>query len=178
MREPFLWPLDLLKLPSDILRELEVVVSKPELRESVRIVLPAGLSARAGLGSVRQTRVTDAELVRQLESMRLDPNNAWELSGDEASLFVSLRPGQRVTTAVIAAPARADAPSRVSFLTRSGDEVMGGSELLMRPHLTNRMCTPSSSAEIFRWLRSAPRCRSGATGHPSRPVRSSTAGTR
>src|SRR6185436_10467699 len=133
VREPFLWPLDLLKLPSDILRELEVVVSKPELAESVRIVLPAGLGARAGLGSVRQTRVTEAELVRQLESMRLDPNNAWELSGDEASLFVSLRPGQRVTTAVIAAPGRADTASRVSFLTRSGDEVMGGSELLMRP---------------------------------------------
>jgi hypothetical protein len=132
-REPFLWPLDLLELPSDILRELEVVVSKPELGESVRIVLPAGLGARAGLGSVRQTRVTEAELVRQLESMRLDPNNAWELSGDEASLFVDLRPGQRVTTAVIAAPARADAASRVSFLTRSGDEVTGGSELLMRP---------------------------------------------
>jgi hypothetical protein len=133
VREPFLWPLDLLKLPSDILRELEVVVSKPELGESVRIVLPAGLSARAGFGSVRQTRVTEAELVRQLESMRLDSNNAWELSGDEASLFVSLRPGERVKTAVIAAPARADAASRVSFLTRSGDEVMGGSELLMRP---------------------------------------------
>lgn len=133
VRDPFLWPLDLLKLPSDILRELEVVVSKPELRESVRIVLPAGLSARAGLGSVRQTRVTEAELVRQLESMRLDPTNAWELNGDEASLLVDLRPGQRVTTAVIATPASADTASRVSFLTRSGDEVMGGSELLMRP---------------------------------------------
>ncbi len=133
VREPFLWPLDLLKLPSDILRELEVVVSKPELGESVRIVLPAGLSARAGFGSVRQTRVTEAELVRQLESMRLDPGNAWELSGDEASLYVSLRPGERVKTVVIAAPGRTDAASRVSFLTRSGDEVMGGSELLMRP---------------------------------------------
>lgn len=133
VRDPFLWPLDLLKLPSDILRELEVVVSKPELQESVRIVLPPGLGARAGMGSVRQTRVIEAELVRQLESMRLDPSNAWELSGDEASLLVDLRPGQRVTTAVIAAPAYADAASRVSFLTRSGGEVMGGSELLMRP---------------------------------------------
>jgi len=133
VREPFLWPLDLLKLPSDILRELEVVVSKPQLRESVRIVLPAALAARAGLGSARQTRVTEAELVRGLESMGLDPSNAWELSGDEASLFVDLRPGQRVTTAVIAAPADGNGVSRVSFLTRSGDEVMGGSELLMRP---------------------------------------------
>lgn len=133
VREPFLWPLDLLKLPSDILAELELVASKPELSESIRIVLPAGLAARAGMGSVRQTRVTEPELVRQLESMGLDPNNAWELSGEEASLFVALRAGQRVKTAVIAAPAYADAPSRVSFLTRSGDEVMGGSELLMRP---------------------------------------------
>jgi hypothetical protein len=138
VRDPFLWPLDLLKLPSDILRDLEVVVSKPELAESVRIVLPAGLSARAGLGSVRQTRVTEAALVRQLESMRLDPTNAWELSGDEASLFVGLRPGQRVTMAVIAAPAGDGAASRVSFLTRSGDEVMGGSELLMRPRDQNK----------------------------------------
>ncbi|HUR80353.1 MAG TPA: hypothetical protein VM733_06285, partial [Thermoanaerobaculia bacterium] len=133
VREPFLWPLDLLKLPSDILKELEVVVSKPELRESIRIVLPAGLAARPGLGSARPTRVTEPELVRKLEAMRLDPDNAWELSGDEASLFVSLRPGQRVNTAVIAAPADANGVSRVSFLTRSGDEVMGGSELLMRP---------------------------------------------
>lgn len=79
VREPFLWPLDLLHLPEEM-SEVEVVVSKPDLPDGVRIVLPAGLTARAGFGSARQTRVTEAELVRKLETMGLDPDNAWEFS--------------------------------------------------------------------------------------------------
>ncbi len=132
VRVPFLWPLDLLKLPSDIL-DVELVFSKPDLAEGVRIALPAGLTARAGFGSARPTRVTEPELVRQLESMRLDPNNAWEFSGDEASLFVDLQPGQRVTTAVIATPGNDKATTQVSIVQRSRGEVVGGSVMLLRP---------------------------------------------
>ena len=51
--------------------------------------------------------------------MKLDPNNAWEFSGDEASLFVDLRPGQRIATGVIATPADTGATSRVSIVERS-----------------------------------------------------------
>ncbi|HYI12774.1 MAG TPA: hypothetical protein VEK57_27235 [Thermoanaerobaculia bacterium] len=134
VREPFLWPLDLLHLPEEM-TDVEVVVSKPGLSESVRIVLPAGLTARAGMGSARQVRVTEAELVRKLESMRLDPDNAWELSGDEASLFVDLRPGQRVTTAVIATPADTGATSHVSIVERSRGKVVGGSTMMLRPEM-------------------------------------------
>lgn len=132
VRVPKLWPLDLLKLPSDILEPVEVVVSKPGLRESVRIVLPAGLTARAGEGSVRRTRVTEEELVRTLETMGLDPANAWELMSDEASLLVELRPGQRVTSAVIATPPDGDATTRVSIVERSRGQVVGGSVMLLR----------------------------------------------
>lgn len=132
VRIPKLWPIDLLHLPEEM-SEVEVVVSKPDLRESVRIALPAGLTARAGWGSVRQTRVTEEELVRKLESMGLDPANAWELDGNEASLFVDLRPGQRITAAMIATPAHADATSRVAIVERSRGKVVGGSVMLMRP---------------------------------------------
>jgi hypothetical protein len=131
---PFLWPLDLLHLPNEM-TEVEVVVSKPDLHDGVRIVLPAGLTAKAGMGSVRQTRVTETELVRQLESMHLDPNNAWEFTGDEASLFVDLRPGQRVTTGVIATPADTRATSQVSIVERSRGKVVGGSVMLLRPKM-------------------------------------------
>jgi hypothetical protein len=82
---------------------------------------------------VRPTRVTEAELVSKLESMRLDPNNAWEISGDEASLLVDLQPGQRVTTAVIATPADHGATSRVSIVERSRGKVVGGHVMLLRP---------------------------------------------
>ncbi len=132
VRVPFLWPLDLLHLPGEM-SEVEVVVSKPDLRESVRIVLPPGLTARAGFGNVRQTRVTEDELVPKLQSMRLDPSNAWELNGDEASLFVDLQPGQRVTTGVIAAPASLSATSQVSIVERSRGKAVGGSVMLLRP---------------------------------------------
>jgi hypothetical protein len=131
VREPKLWPLDLLKLPQDIL-DVELVMAKPDLRGSVRIVLPAGLSARAGEGSVRRTRVTEEELVRKLQTMGLDPANAWELSSTQASLFVDMRPGQRVTAGVIATP-EGTATSRVSIVERSRGEVVGGSVMLLRP---------------------------------------------
>ncbi|HEX6087312.1 MAG TPA: hypothetical protein VF266_22465, partial [Thermoanaerobaculia bacterium] len=131
VRVPKLWPLDLLKLPQDIL-DPELVMSKPDLRGSVRIVLPAGLTARAGQGSVRQTRVTEEELVRQLQAMGLDPANAWELASTEASLFVALRPGQRATAGVIATP-EGRATTRVSIVERSRGEVVGGSVMLLRP---------------------------------------------
>jgi len=144
VRVPFLWPLDLLHLPEEM-SEVEVVLSKPDLREGVRIVLPAGLTARAGFGSVRQTRVTEAELVRKLETMRLDPNNAWEFSGDEASLFVDLKPGERVTTAVIATPASTEATSRVSIVERSRGKVIGGSVMLLRPKATRSSDQASST---------------------------------
>jgi hypothetical protein len=131
VRVPKLWPLDLLKLPQDIL-DVELVFAKPGLRGSVRMVLPAGMTARAGEGSVRRTRVTEAELVRKLEAMGLDPANAWEVVSDEASLFVDLRPGQRVTAGVIATP-EGRATSRVSIVERSRGEVVGGSVMLLRP---------------------------------------------
>jgi hypothetical protein len=130
---PLLWPLDLLHLPHEM-SEVEVVVSKPDLRDSVRIALPAGLTAHGGSGSARQTRVTEEELVRQPESMHIDPDNAWELSGDEASLFVDLKPGQRVTTAVIATPAGDGTTSQVSIVERSEGKVVGGSVMLLRPN--------------------------------------------
>lgn len=128
-----LWPLDLLYLV-DEMSEVEVVVAKPGLGESVRIALPAGLTARAGSGSVRATRVTEPELVRDLEAMGLDPANAWELSSDEASLFVDLRPGQRVTAGMIAIP-EGNATSRVSIVERSREKIMGGSVMLLRPQM-------------------------------------------
>lgn len=135
VRVPFLWPLDLLHLPGEM-SEVEVVVSKPDLRDSVRIVLPAGLTAHAGIGIARQTRITEEELVRQLESMKLDPNNAWEFSGDEASLFVDLRPGQRITTGVIATPpADTRTTSRVSIVERSRGKIFGGNVMLLRPRM-------------------------------------------
>jgi hypothetical protein len=129
---PKMWPLDLLKLPLGM-TEVEVVVSKPDLREPVRIVLPPGLTAQPGFGNVRRTRVTEPELLRQLEDMRLDPDNAWELSGDEASLFVDLERGQRVTTAVIATPDEGGFASQVSIVERSRGKIVGGSVMMMRP---------------------------------------------
>jgi len=132
VREPFLWPLDLLHLPEEM-SEVEVVVSKPDLPDGVRLVLPKGLTAKAGFGSARQTRVTEAELVRKLETMGLDPNNAWEFNGNEASLFVDLRPGERVTTGVIATRPDIGATSRVSIVERSRGKIVGGSVMLLRP---------------------------------------------
>ena len=133
VREPFLWPIDFPHIPYEPMGDTEIVVSQPELREGVRIVLPAGMTARAGLGSARQTRITEPELVRQLESMRLDPANAWELSGDDASLFLSLRPGERVTAGVIATPADARESSRFYLTQRNREQVVGGMMVLFRP---------------------------------------------
>lgn len=115
--------------------EVEVVVSKHDLPEAVRIVLPAGLKATEGFGSVRRTRVTEPDLLAQLREMNLDPDNAWELSGDEASMFVDLEPGQRVTTAVIATPAKTGFTSQVSIVERSRGKIVGGSVMLLRPEM-------------------------------------------
>ena len=133
VREPFLWPIDFPHIPVEPMGDVEIVASKPDLPEAVRIALPAGMSARAGIGSARQTRIEEPELVRQLETMGLDPANAWELSGDEASLFINLRPGERVTAGVIATPADANASSRFYLTQRSGDKIVGGVMLLFRP---------------------------------------------
>ncbi|HEU4886472.1 MAG TPA: hypothetical protein VFV49_01200, partial [Thermoanaerobaculia bacterium] len=133
VREPFLWPIDFPHIPYEPMGEVEIVASQPDLPEGVRIALPAGMSVRAGLGSVRQTRIQEPELVRQLEEMRLDPANAWELTGDDASLFLSLRPGERITAGVIATPADANASSRFQLTQRSRDKVVGGVMVLFRP---------------------------------------------
>lgn len=133
VREPFLWPIDFPHIPYEPMGEVEIVASQPDLPEGVRIVLPAGTSARAGIGSPRQTRIEEPELVRQLEEMRLDPANAWELTGDDASLFISLRPGGRVTAGMIASPADANASSRFHLTQRNGDKVVGGVMVLFRP---------------------------------------------
>jgi hypothetical protein len=132
---PLLWPIDILKLPQDGLDELEIVVSKVDLRDGVRIALPAGLTAHAGEGRVRRIRITEAELVRKLEDMRLDPGNVWEFSTDEASLFLDLERGQRVTSAVIAVPEDGGATSRVSIVERSRGKIVGGSVTLLRPEM-------------------------------------------
>lgn len=134
---PLFWPIDLLKLPN-VMGELEIVVSKVDLRDSVRIALPAGLAAHAGSGSVRRTRITEPDLLRQLEAQRLDPDNAWELTGDEASLFVDLREGDRATAGMIATPENATASTRVSLVVRSRDKVVGGHVLLLRPEVSER----------------------------------------
>lgn len=133
VRDPFLWPIDFPHVPVEPLGEFEIVVSKPDLREAVRIVLPAGVTARAGLDSARQTRITEPELVRRLETMRLDPTNAWELNGDDASLFVTPRSGQRTTAGVIATPANANASSRFHLTQRNREKVVGGMMFLFRP---------------------------------------------
>jgi hypothetical protein len=133
VRDPFLWPIDFPHIPYEPMGEVEIVASQPDLREGVRIVLPAGMSARAGLGSARQTRIEEPELVRHLESMRLDPANAWELTGDDASLFISLRPGERITAGVIATPADGNTSSRFQLTQRSGEKVVGGVMVLFRP---------------------------------------------
>ncbi len=133
VREPFLWPLDFPHVPVEPLDEFEVVVSKPDLREAVRIALPAGMTARAGLGSARQTRITEPELVRQLEAARLDPTNAWELNGNDASILLTPRPGERVTAGVIATPAEGDTSSRFYVTQRNREEVVGGVMVLFRP---------------------------------------------
>jgi hypothetical protein len=137
VRDPFLWPIDFPHIPYEPMGEVEIVASQPDLREGVRIVLPAGMSARAGLGSARQTRIEEPALVRQLQEMRLDPANAWELTGDDASLFLSLRPGERVTAGVIATPANATASSRFQLTQRNGDKVVGGVMVLFRPQSVN-----------------------------------------
>jgi hypothetical protein len=131
VREPFLWPIDFPHVPVEPLGDPEIVVSKPDLREAVRIVLPAGVTAHAGLGSARPTRITEPDLVRQLETMRLDPSNAWELSGDEASLFLSSR--ETVSAGVIATPAEGNASSRFSLTQRVRETVVGGVMVLFRP---------------------------------------------
>lgn len=133
VRDPFFWPLEFPHVPVEPLGEIEVVVSKADLREGVRIALPAGMAARAGIGTARRTRIEEPELVRQLESMRLDPANAWELSGDEASLFLSPRPGERVTTGVIATPADGRTSSRFYVTQRDREQVVGGVMVLFRP---------------------------------------------
>lgn len=133
VREPFLWPIDFPHIPYEPMGDTEIVVSQPDLREGTRIVLPAGMTARAGLGSARQTKITEPALVRQLESMRLDPANAWELTGNDASLLLSLRPGERVTAGVIATPGDATASSRFQLTQRMGEKVVGGLMVLFRP---------------------------------------------
>jgi hypothetical protein len=133
VREPFLIPIDFPHVPVEPLGDIEIIVSKPDLREGVRIALPAGVSLRAGMGSVRQTRITEPELVRKLESMRLDPNNAWELQGDDASLIYSPRRGENITAGVIATPTDTNASSRFQMTQRIGEKVMGGVMVLFRP---------------------------------------------
>ncbi|HEY6212317.1 MAG TPA: hypothetical protein VIW45_08530 [Vicinamibacterales bacterium] len=131
VRDPFLIPIDFPHVPVEPLGDAEIVVSKPDLRDGVRIVLPAGMRARAGMGSARPTRIEEPDLVRQLEAMRLDPANAWELNGDDASLFVALRPGERIPAAAIATPA-ANTSSRFQLTQRHGEKMVGGVMIVFR----------------------------------------------
>jgi hypothetical protein len=133
VRDPFFWPLDFPHVPVEPFDDFEIVVSKPDLGEAVRLVLPAGMTARAGIGSARRTRVEEPELVRQLESARLDPTNAWELSGNDASIFISPRPGEQVTAGVIATPADGQTSSRFYVTQRDREQVVGGVMVLFRP---------------------------------------------
>jgi hypothetical protein len=127
------WPLEIIKLPSDPLDEVELVVSTVDQRDGVHLALPAGLSAHARDGNVRRVRITDEEMVRKLDEMRLDPDNVWEFTGDEASLFIELRAGERVSAAMMAMPSENRSASRVSIVQRSRGNVVGGSVMLLRP---------------------------------------------
>ena len=138
VREPFLIPIDFPHIPYEPMGDVEAVVSKPDLRESVRFALPYGMEARAGSGSVRRTRIEEPELVRQLDQMRLDPNNAWELSGEEASLILPIRSGDHATLAAIATPADTNASSRFDIVERLGERVVGGVTMLFRPQANER----------------------------------------
>jgi hypothetical protein len=135
VRDPHPIPIDFPHVPVEPLGDIEIVVSKPDLREGVRIALPVGMIARAGIGSARQTRIEEPELVRELEAMRLDPKNAWELNGDDASLFISLRPGERITAGVIAIPADTKSSSRFYLTQRNREKVVGGVMVLFRPEM-------------------------------------------
>lgn len=76
--------------------------------------------------------------MRKLETRGHDPAAIWELSTDEASVFVDLHRSQRVTTAGIATPAGNTATSRVSIVERSLGKVVGGSLMLLRPEMRER----------------------------------------
>lgn len=129
---PILFPLHVIEEPD--LRGFELVVSKPDLRESVQFALPKGMTARATFGKVRPAKIADPVMIRQLEAMGLDPGNAWDFSGDEGGLFVDMRPGARATIGVIGTPGSDSAASRFSVVQRVDERrVLGGNVFLFRP---------------------------------------------
>lgn len=129
---PILFPIQIINPPEE--RGFELIVSKPDLRENVQFALPKGMSARATFGAARPTRIEGpAEIVRQIEAMGLDPANAWELSGNEAGLFVEMRPGERTTIGVVGSPGSGSESSRFSVVQRVDKKVLGGNVFLFRP---------------------------------------------
>lgn len=130
MPSPILFPIQIINPPEE--RGFELLVSKADLRESVKLVLPKGMSARATFGEARPTRI-EGEMVRKLEDMGLDPSNAWELGGIEAGLFVEMRPGERATIGVIGTPGSDRESSRFSVVQRLGEKILGGNVYLFRP---------------------------------------------
>ncbi|MBV8519283.1 MAG: hypothetical protein JO197_17950 [Acidobacteria bacterium] len=132
MLAPILFPIQLIDPPEE--RGFEVVVSKPDLRDAVKLALPRGMAARPTFGEARPIRIeVTPELMRQLESMGLDPDNAWQLEGDEAGLFLDMRPGDRTTIGVIGSPGSDTTSSRFSVVQRVGGKAIGGNVYLFRP---------------------------------------------
>ncbi len=129
---PILFPIQIINPPEE--RGSELIVSKVDLKESVLFALPKGMKAKATFGAARATKIEGPEdLVREIEAMGLDPNNAWELSGDEAGLFVEMRPGERATLGVVGTPGSERASTRFSVMQRAGRTVHGGNVYLFRP---------------------------------------------
>jgi hypothetical protein len=128
---PILFPIQIINPPEE--RGFELVLSKPDLRENIQFALPKGMIARPTFGAARPARIEDPEMVRQIEAMGLDPNNAWDFSGEEAGLFVEMRPGERATIAVVGTPGADRTSSRFSVVQRIGRKVLGGNVYLFRP---------------------------------------------
>lgn len=129
---PQLIPMQIVSPPD--LGTFELVMSKVDLRETVRFALPAGMTARATSTNVRPITIdAPAEIVRGIEEMRLDPRNAWEFSGAEGSLMIDMRPGERATIGVIGTPGDSRNSSRFFVVERQGEKVLGGNVFLFRP---------------------------------------------